>query len=523
MIKNDDIFINSILEEIDTTILSIMSNNYDNTFNQFQLHSLKPSYTMDSIQDMNSSVPLSLTEYLFLKSKSYALEYLLTLTLILKDSLKAKDDVLPIKDLITPITFILNDEILDNKESLDKNLKSTGLYKKNDQLITKVKYVIESFKHMNFSNIMDTSSPYLFFKSIYNYHFDIDFFYKDIVFCTAFFQNQNKDLLQKDNIDYIALLTHLMYRNTKGNITASNNVIKLSNTILAYIEKEEKFSEYKKIEMLIEKMNTDLELINKIYQILDSSNNRSRYYSFHHLINTYYHNQFFNSIYHPLVKILIREIDFKELFDVIIKDNSSYSNTNNEWTNVSESKTVLEHYSLKESAYYLRLLGLLMKFNIDFYQITFEDLYCLKTKEEEIFKKFNYNDFEFFSCGKMTTFKSDRYHFLKEQKFIFDITIHFIYDYLEEFENIIFDLSSELFKTIELASQNELTNQNSCHLLNGLIGRITLQLDEIYKFIPDELEFSKIDTEENYDQYYHLFRKYPFLLAYLIKQGFTKG
>ena len=76
---------------------------------------------------------------------------------------------------------------------------------------------------------------------------------------------------------------------------------------------------------------------------------------------------------------------------------------------------MIDNYSIKDSAYHLRLFELLTKFDIDFYQITFDDLYELKT---------NYGEF-----------KSNRYNFLKEEKLIFDTTTNFIYIFLENYEN----------------------------------------------------------------------------------------
>ena len=117
---------------------------------------------------------------------------------------------------------------------------------------------------------------------------------QDIVFYFVFSTNDEQSLLPNTFIKYITSLIHLMYTNTKGDIENSNNLIKLSNTILSYLKKENRFSEYKKIEELLRKMDDDLTKIITMYETMDSSNSSEKY-CFHHLINRYYHNHFFNS------------------------------------------------------------------------------------------------------------------------------------------------------------------------------------------------------------------------------------
>ncbi|WP_168083428.1 hypothetical protein, partial [Massilimicrobiota sp. SW1139] len=147
-------------------------------------------------------------------------------------------------------------------------------------------------------------------------------------------------------------------------------------------------------------------------------------------------------------------------------------------------------------------------------------LYYLNGSNESILKKdptnksYNYQTF--------TLFKSNRYNFLKEQKLVFDITIDFIYDYLENFENLILDEITHIVSHIENTYSEIQNNQNNI-FLNCLIEEIITELDYIYNIIPYDLDFNEINFQNNYDQYYSIIRSYPFLFTYLIKQGFIKG
>lgn len=512
-------FANHIIDEINDTILNIMENSYNTVIKNFQLESVKLSYTLDGLPHINLSNPLSLTEYLFIKSKCYTLEHLLTLILQLNDMKALNYQKLDIK-LLAPIFFVLNDLTLDTEKSFDKNLKSHDLYKKYNNLKKRTQDVISSFHIYPTIKLMDRSSPYLYYKSIFEYQFNYDFFHKDIIFYTTFKENTNINYMTNSFAEYIELLIHLMYKNTKMKIKNSSNLIKLSNTILAYITNENNFSEYSKIENLIDKMDNDIKYINSIYKSIWDEKNKSKLYSFHHLINTYYHNNFITSIHHPFIKVLFKRIDMKELYNVICTDNSSYLKSNKSWSNISESYTLIENFSVKDSAYNLRLLELMMKFDINLYQITFDDLYYLNGSNESILKKdptnksYNYQTF--------TLFKSNRYNFLKEQKLVFDITIDFIYDYLENFENLILDEITHIVSHIENTYSEIQNNQNNI-FLNCLIEEIITELDYIYNIIPYDLDFNEINFQNNYDQYYSIIRNYPFLFTYLIKQGFIKG
>lgn len=485
---------------VDNTLLSLINKAYTEALKDTQLHALKPYYGNRPFETTNSN--LLLTDYLYLKTKSYALEHLLTCLLLYKSQIISDYDTASLNKTITPLIFTLNKMHYDTSKSADLNLKGANLIKKRNYLKNQILDVKNSFKEFIDFNAMDRSSPYLYYKNIFLYNFNYDFFYKDIVFYFVFSTNDEQSLLPNTFIKYITSLIHLMYTNTKGDIENSNNLIKLSNTILSYLKKENRFSEYKKIEELLRKMDDDLTKIIAMYETMDSSNSSEKY-CFHHLINRYYHNHFFNSLNHPFLDIIFKRIDIHELYNTIIEDNSSYFTPSIKWDNISEDKKMIDNYSIKDSAYHLRLLELLTKFDIDFYQITFDDLYELKT---------NYGEF-----------KSNRYNFLKEEKLIFDTTTNFIYIFLENYENEIFDTIATCVSDIEIRTINEIKESETISFLDNIIRQINNELDYIYTKIPDDLDFKKIDYENNYNDLYKIIRKYPFLLTYIIKQGFIIG
>ena len=65
-------------------------------------------------------------------------------------------------------------------------------------------------------------------------------------------------------------------------------------------------------------MDDDLTKIIAMYETMDSSNSSEKY-CFHHLINRYYHNHFFNSLNHPFLDIIFKRIDIMNYIILLLK------------------------------------------------------------------------------------------------------------------------------------------------------------------------------------------------------------
>lgn len=92
------------------------------------MHALKPYYGNRPFETTNSN--LLLTDYLYLKTKSYALEHLLTCLLLYKSQIISDYDTASLNKTITPLIFTLNKMHYDTSKSADLNLKGANLIKK---------------------------------------------------------------------------------------------------------------------------------------------------------------------------------------------------------------------------------------------------------------------------------------------------------------------------------------------------------------------------------------------------------
>lgn len=154
---------------VDNTLLSLINKAYTEALKDTQLHALKPYYGNRPFETTNSN--LLLTDYLYLKTKSYALEHLLTCLLLYKSQIISDYDTASLNKTITPLIFTLNKMHYDTSKSADLNLKGANLIKKRNYLKNQILDVKNSFKKFIDFNVMDRSSPYLYYKNIFLYNF----------------------------------------------------------------------------------------------------------------------------------------------------------------------------------------------------------------------------------------------------------------------------------------------------------------------------------------------------------------
>lgn len=478
----------SIIKELDKEIDKIIENNYNSFLENKRLKNLK----------FNDKASVSLKSYLFSKIKIEVYGNLLS-GLLLLDDLYNKRVLNQVIDITAPTLLAMNCISKKEDESLTKALQKSTLSKQNDNLENKLKKIDDSFKRYRLSGI-DRSSPYIYFISIIKESFNYNFFFRDYIFC----YKKDEDyryLYPIHFLEYITTIVHMMYTSTAGktskkgkrDIKDANNLIKRCNTILAYIDKKDTFKEYKKFKDLFGSYNQNIDDIKNIQKSLEKD--ELKYYSYYYLLNRYLHNNFILGISHPFIKIIMKRIDFNELYDEAKNDTSSYFNNPTQWKNITDEKKLIDCYSVKESIYHLHLLELIMEYDINFNSI-----------KEDIFE---YKD---------TIFEGNRYDFLREQEQIFELTISFLYDTLETAKNemiqYISSIQQSLFNYYCFHKNTECYSYFYEILLKGIKNAFsTINENAIFQEVyPEKKDYDEIIEP--------MVKKHPYLFAYLIKQGF---
>lgn len=136
--------------------------------------------------------------------------------------------------------------------------------------------------------------------------FSYDFYFYNTPFKYIEFVDNNHKNIPKDFNEYI-ILNLILFYGDKENIITSQNIITKTSTILASLDNKKRATEYNDLRQIIEeKYNMAVDKINLIKKSLDKNSYKSDTY--YYLFNSYFHNQFFSSYNHPIIKLISKRI-----------------------------------------------------------------------------------------------------------------------------------------------------------------------------------------------------------------------
>lgn len=333
--------------------------------------------------------------------------------------------------------------------------------------------------------------------------FSYDFYFYNTPFKYIEFVDNNHKNIPKDFNEYI-ILNLILFYGDKENIITSQNIITKTSTILASLDNKKRATEYNDLRQIIEeKYNMAVDKINLIKKSLDKNSYKSDTY--YYLFNSYFHNQFFSSYNHPIIKLISKRISIQDLYN---ETKHIYNNT------TKESNSLIFDFSIDESYYYLELLCLLLEFNINLEFIDENNFYNINTVEESFysFKKQRF--------VKLTRLKKhEDIHKLSQDKIrILNANLDFIFSFLNNVYPSIHNPNSlDIFQLEKVQSlfqyiQGDIPQEQFLKI----ISYIKSELNKLYSNIelPCFHHFDLTDDNFIYDRFY--------LTTYLLKYSFIK-
>lgn len=482
-------------EELYKEIIDIIDNDLNDTLKKHVPILLsapynQPQYLLDeseyqfALDDEN----LNVIKYISNKAKLYIIEELIMYLVLFKNQ-ENKEYTKNNMKIMGPILLWKNNIVKEPHISYAKTIEDNGLKKQKENYSTAFNNLFK-YKHSDYDDDETfklhyaLSYPYKHFYNILNYTFDFDYFFKDDIFDYSLRISEElppqKKLIPTDFNEYCGTLMVLFASKSYTDFLKANNIFKLIQTVLNNIEDDNYDTN---LNTLINRYNEDIQDISCVYSKI-SNNPQFKKVIYHHLFSKSYHTNFFISLTHPFIQILFKRINIKSLCfatDEIINliDNDSFLEANYEYSN---------H---KDTMYHLKILELLMYFDINLKNIsTQNDFFPLKEKLI-ILEKNNKRSFE--------------------------ALLDFFYSYLEDVQIISKEIVPSLINNIQDFYDN--ATDNNLEFIDYLISNLIRETETIYKLFPNDLDFKQInyDPEETKNSLSLLIKDNPILIAYLIK------
>lgn len=488
---NKEEFYNELIKNIDKELYDILRKHVKTLF-PVPYNQTHYFYFEDEFQYVLDDEKLNVIKYISNKVKLYIIEDLIMYLVFFKNH-ENNEFIQNNMKIFGPILLWTNNIEKKTEDGYEKSM-SDSIDKKKDNYSSFFNNLFKNkftdYNDMTFKFQYAVDYPIDHFHNIFNYIFNCDYFIKDTIFALTLLINENdqsnssnkndKKLVPNDFKEYIGTFTELFASKSSPNSCKTNNILKKLQTVLNKIETNKNPS----IKGVVDKYNENIETISNIYNKLHD-NSHSKKIAYRHLFNEYYHSNFFVSLSHPIIQILFNRINIKSL----------YLETT-DTINLINDKTFLENnfvYSnYKDSMYHLKILELLMYFDINLKNITTQ------------------NDFFPFKEQTMSTENNN--------KRSFESLLDFLYNYLGDLQEIA-EKTPPILITDDIQQFYDEIVDNKMEFINYLILNLTKEAKYIYKLFPNDLDFKQInyDPKETKNSLSLLIKDNPILIAYLFK------
>lgn len=486
-------FTEDYLDNLDKEIISLLNRSYKANMMDEKDLSFKPAFNLDIDYTYTYSYDNSLINYLFLKIREHIIAQLYSQLLYYYDIYK--EDFKKTNEAIIPLV-----EIVLNKKKGDLSIENflgdnDSFYKTLQKFHGELNKTVSNNLENHLNNISaeyNKFNPYSQFRSAISSKNN-----KSIILNNPFtlykFSSNNYKTIPNHLTDYLTLLSYCAFR--KGNLFS------ISNTALNYLFGKTAYPKYDKLELIKSNYNQDIFFINSLITSCNDSHTR---YVLYYLLNHNFHNNFFHSLDDSFIRYILKRIDIIELYNQVKVANFTLEE--------EYKKNMMFHdFSISENMYNLRLLELLMKFDININDIDLEKD-CLS---HNIIP--SYITLKDGTEKRLNLMQSNPFVHLRDMEYVYDKTFKFFYDFLNDVNDWSLDFHNEYLNTItnfiETSDENT-QNENLKALL------------EICKILQNELKdmhnddnfyyFKEIEIKDTYRSTNQFC-----IYMYLIKKSFS--
>lgn len=490
---NSSKFTKEYLNNLDKEIISVLNKAYKDTMLHKDDLSFKPSFNLDIDYAYHYSHDNSLVNYLFLKIREYAISQLYSQILYYYDIYK--DDFNKTNEAIIPLV-----EIVLNKKKGDLSIEN--FLEGNDSFYNTLKKSHNNLNEViknNFENhLKNITADYTKFNPYSQFRTTISSENNNAIFLnnpfTLYkFSNNNYKTIPNHFTDYLTLLSYCASR--------KNNLFSLSNTALKYLFGKTAYPKYDKLEIIKDNYNQDISLINSMISSCSDSDIKLMMY---YLLNHNFHNKFFHSLDDSFIRYILKRIDIIELYKQIKVASPTFEE---EYKN----NMFFHDFSISESMYNLRLLELLMKYDININDIDLEQD-CLS--HNIIPTRITLKDG---SEKKLNLMQSNPFVHLKDMEYLYDKTFKFFYDFLSDINDWWSDIHNEhlnkIINFIESSDKNK--QEENLEILLEIINQLRNELSSMHNNSNFYL-FKDISINDTY----HSTNQFC-IYMYLVKNSFS--